>query len=160
PLIALGLAEGYRALTSSRRAEVSAYLPSILAMCAGNLLLLSSALVLDGLLFLLLIILLADGLSKVVTVWRERSPERFPAIVNALINFACAGLLWYLSRIVGAERAVGFSVGVFVAAAGWRMLMAPPELATAAAPTGAPTIHPNARLGLPPNEAFARMRAE
>ena len=73
-------------------------------MLAGNLLLLSSALVLSGLLILLIAILVIDGLSKILTVWRKPPTERVPAVVNALVDFACAALLWYLSRIVGAER--------------------------------------------------------
>src|SRR3974390_2235687 len=130
PLIALSFAEAYAAFRSSHRTELSAYLPSVLAMCAGGLLLLSSALVLRG-----------------------------PGVINAVIDFGCAALLWYLSRVVGAERAVGFIVGAFVAAAGWRTLMAPPDSAKPES-IETPTIHPDPKLGLAPNEAFARLRAE
>jgi hypothetical protein len=56
-LIGLSVAEAYSAFTSTRRAEIAAYLPSVLAMLAGNLLLLSSALVLNGLMILLFAIL-------------------------------------------------------------------------------------------------------
>ena len=52
-LMVLSVVEGYSAFRSARRAEVSAYLPGALAMLAGNLLLLSSALVVNGLLALL-----------------------------------------------------------------------------------------------------------
>ena len=78
PLIALSVAEAYAAFTSPRRAEASAYLPSVLAMLAGNILLLSSALVLNGLLILLFAILVIDGLSKILTVpaSRRRSASR------------------------------------------------------------------------------------
>ena len=118
-------------LSSLRGAiEVSAYLPSMLAMLAGNLLLLSSALVLSGLLFLLFAILVIDGLSEILTVWRKQPSERVPAIVNGLVDFACAALLWYLSRIIGVEQAVGIVIGAYIASAGWRMLMAPAEVAT------------------------------
>ena len=40
PLMALSVAEAHAAFTSVRRTEVGAYLPSVLAMLAGNLLLL------------------------------------------------------------------------------------------------------------------------
>jgi hypothetical protein len=160
PLIALSLAEAYSALRSSRRTELSAYLPSILALCAGNLLLLSSSIVLSGLLILLIAILATDGLSKVVLVFRSNlAEERRLALTNAFIDFGCAVLLWYLSRGVGAERAVGFIVGGLVSAAGWRMFMAPPDSRTAA-PQEALNIHPDPRLGLAPNEAFAQLRGE
>src|SRR5262245_18980492 len=62
PLIVLSVAEAYSAFTSPRRAHVSAYLPCLLALLAGNLLLLSSALVVSGLLVLLVDILLFVGL--------------------------------------------------------------------------------------------------
>jgi hypothetical protein len=160
PLMALSVTEAYAAFVSPRRAEASAYLPSLLAMLAGNVLLLSSALVLSGLLILLIAILVVDGFSKILTVWRKLPTERVPAVVNALVDFACAALLWYLSRIVGADLAVGIIVGAYIAAAGWRMLMAPAEAVTPAATAGGPTVHPDPGLRLPPNEAIARMRTE
>ena len=89
----LSVTEAYAAFTSARRAEAGAYLPSLLAMLAGNLLLLSSALVVNGLLILLFAILLFDGLGKILTVWRGSSAERLPTLVNGLVDFACAALL-------------------------------------------------------------------
>ena len=56
PLIVLSVAEAYAAFVSPQRAEASAYLPSLLAMLLGNILLLSSALVLDGVLVLLVVV--------------------------------------------------------------------------------------------------------
>src|SRR5262245_43749123 len=78
PLMALSVVEGYAAFMSARRAEVSAYLPSALAMLAGNLLLLSSALVVSGLLILLFTILVVDGSAKILAVWRRPSIEPGP----------------------------------------------------------------------------------
>src|SRR5262245_60164925 len=159
PLLALGLIEAHAAFKSPRRGQLSAYLPGALAVLAGNLLLLSSALVISGLLVLRFAILLADGAGKLLTVWRKPPAERAPAIVNALIDFAAAALLWWLDRSLGAERAIGIVIGLYIAAAGWRLMMAPAETAAPAAGATAPTIHPDPRLGLPPNEAFARLRA-
>jgi hypothetical protein len=159
PLIALSLAEAYAAFRSPSRTKLSAYLPSILALCAGNLLFLSSSLVLSGLVVLLSAILVTDGLSKIVILRSKLPAQRGPAVINAFIDFACAALLWYLSRGAGAERAVGFIVGALVAAAGWRLFMAPPDSAKAAA-AGARDIHPDTRIGPAPNEAFARLHSE
>jgi len=94
PLIALSIAEAYAAFASPRRAEPSAYFPTVLAMVAGNLLLLSSALVLGGLLILLVAILVADGLGKILTVAREPQPARLPQIINGLVDLGCAAILW------------------------------------------------------------------
>jgi hypothetical protein len=97
----------YAAFASPRRAEASMYVPSLLAMLAGNVLLLSSALVLNGLLILLIAILAIDAVSKILTSWRAPHSARVPPILNGLIDFACAVLLWYLSRIIGTGEAIG-----------------------------------------------------
>jgi len=64
PLMMMSVVEAYVTFASPRRTDVSAYLPSLLAMVAGNLLLLSSALVLSGLLILLITILVIDGSAR------------------------------------------------------------------------------------------------
>ena len=151
--------EAYTTFTSPQRADASAYLPSLLALIAGNLLLLSSALVLSGLLILLIAILVIDGFGKILTVWRKPRAVRVPTVANGLVDLGCAALLWYLNRIIGTERAIGIVVGAYIAAAGWRMLMAPVEAATPDAAAAALGAHPDPGLGLPPNETFARLRA-
>jgi uncharacterized membrane protein HdeD (DUF308 family) len=160
PLMLLGVAEAYAAFTSQQRAQVSAYLPSLLAVLAGNLLLLSSALVLDALLILLVVILVADGLGKMLSAWRAPHAERAPLIVNGCTDFGCAALLWFLSRIIGAEQAVGIIVGAYIAAAGWRMFMAPAEAAAPDAIARSLNSHPDPRLGIPPNPIFGRLHAD
>ncbi len=160
PLIALSAMEAYAAFNSPRRAELSSYLPSLFALLAGNVLLLSSALVFSGLLFLLIGILAADGLSKVLRIWREPDSARFPAIVNGLVDFGCAALLWYLGRIIGTGQAIGIIVGIYIAAAGWRLLMSPLEASLPDMAAAGRSAHPDSRLGLATNETFARLRAE
>jgi uncharacterized membrane protein HdeD (DUF308 family) len=160
PLVVVSGVEAYATFASPRRTDASAYLPSLLALLAGNLLLLSSALVLSALLILLVAILVIDGLGKILTVWRKPHSPRLPALVNGLVDLACAAFLWQLSRIIGAERAIGIAVGVYIAAAGWRMLMAPAEAETPDAAADTLSAHPDRELGLPPNQTFARLRAE
>ena len=140
PLILLSVVEAYAAFASPRRAEASMYVSSLLAMLAGNVLLLSSAFVLNGLLILLIAILAVDGLSKILTGWRDPPSARVPPIVNGLVDFACAVLLWYLSRIIGAGEAVGIIIGLVIVAAGWRLLMASDEASNSRAG------HPRVRL--------------
>src|SRR5215472_14326975 len=90
PLMVLSVVEAYAAFASPRRTDATAYLPSLLALLAGNLLLLSSALVLGGLLVLLIAILVIDGFGKILTVWRKPHSPRVPALVNGLVDFGCA----------------------------------------------------------------------
>jgi len=160
PLMVLSVVEAHATFASPRRTDATAYLSSLLAMLAGNLLLLSSALVLGGLLILLIAILVIDGFGKILTVWRKPDAPRAAAVINGLVGLGCAALLWLLSRIIGAERAIGLVLGAYIAAAGWRMLMAPAEAATPDATPKARSAHPDPELGLPPNKTFARLRAE
>ena len=160
PLIALSVTEAYATFTSPRRADASAYLPCLLALFAGILLLLSSALVLSGLLILLLAILLIDGSGKLLTVWRMPRSLRVATIANGFVDLGCAALLWYLNHIIGTERAIGIVVGAYIAAAGWRILMAPVEAVTPDAAAAALGTHPDPGLRLPPNDPFARLRAK
>src|SRR5437764_12660286 len=62
PLLAMGIVEAYIAFTSPRGTEASAYLPGALAFVAGNILLLTPALVARGLLILLIETQTAHGL--------------------------------------------------------------------------------------------------
>ncbi|HEU4958000.1 MAG TPA: DUF308 domain-containing protein, partial [Sphingomicrobium sp.] len=160
PLIVLSVVEAYATFTSPRRAEASAYLPCLLALLAGNLLLLSSALVLSGLLVLLVAILVIDGFGKILAAWHDPDTARVPTVVNGLVDLGCAALLWHLSRIIGVERAIGVVVGAYIAAAGWRMLLAPVEAETPGAAAAGLSAHPDPKLGLPPNETLARLRRE
>jgi hypothetical protein len=159
PLIALSLGEAYAVFSSPQRAEARMYVPSLLAMAAGNLLLLSAALVLNGLLVLLIAILALRGLSRILTGWRD-TRARLPTIANGLADFGCAALLWYLSRLIGTGQAVGIVVGLSIAAAGWRLFMLVEEAATSDTATRGSSVHPNPALGLPPNKTFARLRDE
>lgn len=160
PLILLSIGEAYAVFSSPQRAQARRYVPSLLAMLAGNVLLLSSALVLNGLLILFIAILAVDGLSKILTARRDLHTARVPAIVNGLVDFACVVLLWYLSRVIGTGEAVGIIVGLFIVAAGWRLLMASDEALTPAPTTPESTTHPNPGLRLARSETFARLRAE
>ena len=128
PLIALSAVEAYAVFASPRRGKLSAYLPSLLAMLAGNTLLLSSAFVLTGLLIVLSGILVVDASSKFISSWDEERSTRLPLLLNGFVDLGCAALLWYLSRKIGIERAIGIIVGTYIAAAGWRMLMAPADV--------------------------------
>src|SRR5258707_14752999 len=101
PLIALAIAEAYVAFKSPRGSEASAYLPSALAFLAGNVLLLSSALVGQGLLVLPIAILTVDGVGKIIAGLRLSPPSRLASVLNGLFDLGCAAMIWYLSRFIG-----------------------------------------------------------
>src|SRR5262249_6417089 len=150
-LIAVGIAETYAAFRSARSGEASSYLEGLFAALAGTILSLSSALVLDGLLILLIAILLADGLTKIFKAWRKPGSDRFPLILNGFLDFGCAATVWYLSRFVGVASAVGIAIGLFIVAAGWRMILAPAKTAETDAAALALDHHPDPGLRIPGN---------
>jgi uncharacterized membrane protein HdeD (DUF308 family) len=125
PLLALSLAEARAAFASPRRARASAYLPSLLALLAGIVVFHSPTLVLSGLLFLLAASLAIGGASKIATAVRGAHPARAALLTNGVIDVAIALLLWFLRDIFGTAQALGIAIGVYVAAAGWRMLVSP-----------------------------------
>ena len=128
PLIAMGIAEAYAAFMSPRSSEASAYLPGVLAFLAGNILLLSSALVFRGLLVLLIAILTIDGFWKIIAAWHRSYPDRLPLVLNGIVDLGSAAVIWYLSLFIGITQAIGIIVGAYILAAGWRLLMAPVEI--------------------------------
>ena len=111
PLIAMGLAESYAAFLSPRGNEPSAYWPGLLAFLAGNFFLLSSGFLLSGLLILLMAILAIDGLRKLIDAWRSSPPDRLPLVINGVMDFVCAALIWKLSHFIGIVQAIGIVVG-------------------------------------------------
>src|SRR5262245_25587921 len=158
--VGVGIAETYAAFRSGRSGEASSYLEGLFALLAGTVLLLSSALVLDGLLILLIGILLADGLAKLFNAWRKPGSDRFPLMVNGCLDFGCAATIWYLSRFVGVASAIGIAIGIFIAAAGWRMILAPAKTAQTDAADLALDRHPDPKLRMPGNEMFGRLRSK
>ena len=160
PLIAMGLADSYAAFMSPRGNEASAYWPGLLAFLAGNLFLLSSAFVLSGLLILLMAILAIDGLRKFIDAWRSSPPDRLPLVINGVVDFACAALIWKLSHFIGIVQAIGIVVGLYVAATGWRLLMTSTDTTTSSAAAVALNVHPDPGLRIPGNETFSRLQAE
>jgi uncharacterized membrane protein HdeD (DUF308 family) len=159
-LVGVGIAETYAAFRSGRSGEASSYLEGLFALLAGTVLLLSSALVLDGLLILLIGILLADGLAKLFNAWRKPGSDRFPLMVNGFLDFGCAATIWYLSRVVGVASAIGIAIGIYIAAAGWRMVLAPAKTAQTDAAALALDRHPDPGLRMPGNEMFGRLRSK
>jgi uncharacterized membrane protein HdeD (DUF308 family) len=160
PLIALGIAEAYIAFTSPQGSRASAYLPSALAFLAGNVLLLSSSLVDRGLFILLIAILAVDGIGKIIAAWRRSGPDRLPLLFNGLVDLGCAAAIWYLSRFIGVVQAIGIIIGVYIVAAGWRLLMVQDESVAPDTAAKLLNVHPDPGLGVPANESFARLRSE
>ena len=156
PLLALSVAEARATFASPRRGEVSAYLPSLLAMLAGVVIFLSPKLVLSGVMILLAASLAIGGAGKIATAVRGPHPARIALLTNGVIDVAIALLLWLLRDVFGTAQAVGIAIGIYVAAAGWCMLVSPDVTAAERETADSDRTHPDAKLGLPPSDPLAQ----
>ena len=156
PLLALSVAEARATFASPRRGEVSAYLPSLLAMLAGVVIFLSPKLVLSGVMILLAASLAIGGAGKIATAVRGPHPARIALLTNGVIDVAIALLLWLLRDVFGTAQAVGIAIGIYVAAAGWCMLVSPDVTAAERETADSDRTHPDAKLGLPSSDPLAQ----
>ena len=157
PLGALSVAEMHAAFDSPRRTQINAYLPGALALVAAIVVFFAPALVLSGLLILLTASLVVDGGSKLFAAFRNQGAARAPLLINGIIDIALALLLWFLRHSLGTTEVVGVVIGLFVIAAGWRMLMFP-ELSSRERLSEQPDrAHPDPKLHLPTNPALTRL---
>ena len=160
PLGALSVAEMHAAFDSPRRAQISAYLPGALALLAAIVVFFAPALVLSGLLLLLTASLVVDGGSKLFAALRNQGAARAPLLINGIIDIALAFLLWFLRHLLGTTEAVGVVIGLFVIAAGWRMLMFPEASPSNRMSEQPDRGHPDPKLYVPTNLALTRLGSD
>jgi uncharacterized membrane protein HdeD (DUF308 family) len=159
PLAALSVAEARTTFDSPRRGETRAYLPSFFAMLGAIVVFNSPVLVLNGLLILLAVSIAISGASKIVTSVRDQS-GRMVLLVNGLIDVLVALLLWLLRDIFGTAQAVGVAICIYVATAGWRMMLSPSSSVPGPSISQLRQTHPDPALGLPPNDILDRLNSD
>ena len=159
PLVALSVAEARATFASPRRGKVSGYLPSLFAMLAAIVVFHSPVLVLNGLLILLAASLATSGATKMMAAVREQH-ARMVLMVNGVIDAVMALLLWFVRDIFGTPQAVGIAIGIYVAAAGWRMLLSPDAPAPTVEVAQLTSAHPDPALELPPNDILTRLNSD
>ena len=69
-------------------------------------------------------------------------------------------LLWFVRDIFGTPQAVGIAIGIYVAAAGWRMLLSPDAPAPTVEVAQLSSAHPDPALELPPNDILTRLNSD
>src|SRR5262249_25861545 len=157
-LIVCGVLEMLETFYAGDSSSRSSYLSGLLSILAGILFLNMPELTLNGVAILLGISFLIDGISSVISSIRAKF-SRTPWIwmlAAGLINVTLGVMLitrWPLSGWAFTE----ILVGVRMLTAGWSMLLGRPapahDLATP------PDMHPDLRLGLSPDPAFATLNA-
>ena len=81
-------------------------------------------------------------------------------MVNGVIDAVMALLLWFVRDIFGTPQAVGIAIGIYVAAAGWRMLLSPDAPAPTVEVAQLTSAHPDPALELPPNDILTRLNSD
>ena len=159
PLFLLGAAEAYAAFQSlDNWNSPSAYATSLLALGASLILFVSPSLVLSSLPIVLVAMLVADGALKIITGLARGLRSRQLLLINGLLECGLAFLVWFVSRWISVAFAVGFAVGGYAAMAGWRMLFMPQAARTGQTVSVSENLHPDEKLRLKPNDAFAALR--
>lgn len=155
-VLASALAELARSLfAGDRRTTEGRYLHAIVLLLVGLLLFLRPALVLEGLLALLGILVALDGIGRIVSVFLRRATERPWNFLNGAVNLVL-GLLVLRYRHTLGPGAIGLFVGLWLISSGWAMLFARRNDAL-----GEPAeFEPGARLGLPPSPELERVGRE
>jgi uncharacterized membrane protein HdeD (DUF308 family) len=155
PLFLLGVAESYAAFSSPELWNKPS--PSLWALGASFVLFVSPSLVLNSLPIVLIAVLIADGAFKIVTALAHGQRSKSLSLINGVVECGLALLVWLVSSWISVALAVGFAVGGYAAAAGWRMLFMPQVVGSDPA-SRAESFHPDEKLGLGPNNAFAALR--
>ena len=78
---------------------------------------------------------------------------------NGLLLLLTAAIVWRFHSSAGLSTA-GLALGIYCLSLGWTQLIAPGEGVEDVRAATATNEHPDARLGLPPNPEFGRLRAE
>jgi uncharacterized membrane protein HdeD (DUF308 family) len=133
----------------------SAYLSGALSVLAGGLLLARLELLLRGLALLVAGAFLLDGISKTVMAVRlRRSGASWRwLLLSGLINAALA-LVLLTGWPISGRTVVALLAGIHMLAAGWSILLGRERKPGPIAEPPPRGLHPDRRLGLPPNPVF------
>jgi uncharacterized membrane protein HdeD (DUF308 family) len=135
------------------------YLTGLLMILAGLLLFARPFLVIGGLLALLALIMTVDGVTKMVSAFRNKLGQaRWWTLFNGVVNVLLALLIWWQGASTGAVF-LGVGVGLYIMSTGWTAFFAPDAGLEDVDVARATNEHPDERLGLAPHEEFGRLRA-
>ena len=159
-LLLAGVVEVIHGLrTQSPSSTWTTYLTGVLMILGGLLLFARPVMVIGGLLALLALIMAADGVTKIVSAFKDKLGQaRWWTIFNGIVNLLLALLIWRQGASTGAV-VLGIGLGIYIMSTGWTALFAPDDGVEDVDVARATNEHPDERLGLPPHAEFGRLRA-
>ncbi|HSE88250.1 MAG TPA: DUF308 domain-containing protein [Candidatus Binatia bacterium] len=152
-----GVIQGLR--TQPPSSTWTTYLTGVLMILGGLLLFARPFMVIGGLLALLALIMAADGVSKIVSAFKDKDDKvQWWSVFNGAVNLLIALLIWRQGPSTGSV-VLGVGLGLYVMSAGWTALFAPAKGIEDADVARVTNEHPDERLGLAPHAEFGRLRA-
>ena len=159
-LLLAGVVEVIQGLRTQSPSSISTtYLAGVLMILGGLLLFARPVMVIGGMLSILALIMAADGVTKLVSAFKNKlGNARWWAIFNGIVNLLLGLLIWWQGASTGAV-VLGIGLGIYIMSNGWTALFAPDDGVEDVDVARATNEHPDERLGLPPNAEFGRLRA-
>jgi uncharacterized membrane protein HdeD (DUF308 family) len=159
-LLFAGVVEVIQGLrTQSPSSTSTTYLTGVLMILGGLLLFARPVMAIGGLLALLALIMVADGVVKIVSAFKDKLGQaRWWTIFNGIVNLLLALLIWRQGASTGAV-VLGVGIGLYIVSTGWTALFAPDKGIEDVNVARVANEHPDERLGLPPHAEFGRLRA-
>ena len=146
--------------TADRNARRTGFVSGGLATALGLLIFAGPNLVFSGVIAILTGLLAFEGVTRIVEAVRgSTTRSRVFSFFNGLLLLLTAAIVWRFHSSAGLST-TGIALGIYCLSLGWTQLIAPAEGVEDVRAATATNEHPDARLGLPPNPEFGRLRAE
>ena len=156
-----GLLQLALALTSEDRfATWIPYAVGGICIFFGVVIFVSPNLSMMGLLAILIIALLGDGIFRIYSSFKKVGADRWWTIANGIFSILLAIVGSFLLSADLGLIAIGVVLGLWLILEGWSMLFAPERDIYGDAPLVDTSMHPDWRLGLEPNETVRKVYEE
>jgi uncharacterized membrane protein HdeD (DUF308 family)/3',5'-cyclic AMP phosphodiesterase CpdA len=160
-LVVLGIIQFIIALRpADRNPSYVQYLAAILTIALGAAMFLSPNTALYGLIVIISLLLVFDGLVALYGTYKQTGAERWWSLFNGFFAIALGLLIWFLLTAQLGLIAVSLVMGLYLLAQGWTMFFLPGKDAESFEHEWAPLAHPDTELGIAPSDAVREMREE
>lgn len=158
-LVGAGLMQFIEILRSRDKTNtLISYIAGAVTILLGLVLFASPDLALSGVLVLVTLFFLIDGVTKFYAAFKQTGHDRRWSIFNGLFTIVLGLAIWYLiSAKVGAV-AISVALGFRLLMLGWTMLLAPVSATQGAEAKPDARQHPDPKLKLEPSDAIREMQ--
>jgi hypothetical protein len=144
--------------TQSPFSTSTTYFTGVLMILVGLLLFARPVMVIGGLLGLLALLMAADGITRLVSAFKDKVGQvRWWTVFNGIVNLLLALVIWRQGASTGAA-VLGVGLGLYIVSTGWTALFAPDQGVEDVDVAQVSNEHPDERLGLPAHAEFGRLR--